>query len=120
MKIEKYFNPEDYLHPDDLGLFQRVTALAFRLSRVIGKTCIIEPKRRPLSDAADGLCYYDRACVAIKVRNKDRAGSGGRWWPRPLPWESIALTVAHEVAHLEHPNHGKEFRELEARLRGLI
>lgn len=111
---------ENYLHPDDSVLFERATVLTLRLAAAIGRTCVVEPKRRPLPDGADGVCYLDRSCVAIKIRNKDRAEDGGKWWARPLPWDSIAQTVAHEVAHLIHPNHGADFRTLEERLRKMI
>lgn len=105
------------IHPDDTGLFQRVERLAIRLASNIGQTCTVEPKRRPLADGATGLCYREDHRIAIVLRFKDRADDGGRWWTNPLPWGEIRDTVAHEVAHLIHPNHGPEFKSLEAQLK---
>ncbi len=108
------------LHPNDESLYRQASELANRLASHIGKTCILEPKRRPLPNGTDGLCYYWKETISIKFRNKDRTEDGGRWWPKPLELDYIAKVVAHEVAHLIHPNHGKEFKQLEQELIRLI
>lgn len=108
------------LHPDDEGLYQRAVELANRLAAHIGKTVIVEPKRRPLADGTDGLCYYWKGIISIKFRAKDRVEDGGKWWPNPLTWNRIAVVVAHEVAHLIHHNHGAEFKRLEQELIAMI
>lgn len=108
------------LHPDDNELFERAAALGHRLAANIGKTCVIEPKRRPFG--AGGLCYHSERPqrIAILIRQKEPMYAGGAWSHRPLGWSTIANTVAHEVAHLVHRGHGAEFKKLEAELIDMI
>jgi hypothetical protein len=101
------------LHPDDLPLWRLIERLAWAIADQEGLPLrAIEPKRRPLADGAVGLCYTWENRIAILVRYKDRAGDGGAWWKAPRPWDDVVLTVAHELAHLRHPNHGSEFKQL--------
>jgi hypothetical protein len=77
---------------------------------------MVEPKRRPLPFRAAGLCYSNERRIAIALRYRDEAEHGGGWWSIPLLKDKVLKTVAHEVAHLAHPNHSREFRELTAKL----
>jgi predicted metal-dependent hydrolase len=105
------------LHPDDFALYCEAVRLAKRLASSIGKEIkIFEAKRRPAPCSAIGLCYYKEKRIAITFRYRHYKQDGGRWWPQPLEKKTIMETVAHEVAHLVHPDHGKEFRELEKEL----
>jgi len=101
------------LHPDDLALWGRVYNLAWELNAMFGLDLkVVEPKRRP--NGAGGLCYPRERRISILLRHKAYAYDGGKWSKNPEPWKSIARTVAHEMAHLTHENHGKEFKALEA------
>lgn len=104
------------IHPDDIETFKKAEQLAFRLAKSIGKTCTIEPKKRPIYGNAFGLCYVDDRKISIVFRWKDRQSDGGQWWNKPLDWKTVRETIAHEIAHLIYGNHGKEFKLLEKKL----
>jgi len=104
------------LHPDDKEIFGKCVELAHRLAGYLNLTCTIEPKRRPNADGAFGLCYHEEKRISVVLRFKDSQRNGGRWWDTRLSDKDIFETVAHEVAHLVHPNHGANFKKLEAEL----
>lgn len=109
------------LHPDDKQTFETAKKVANFLARSEGLWVLVfEPKRRPLDGSAFGLCYTKEARISIAFRWMQRAGDGGNWYPKPLSQKTVMTTVAHEVAHLKHPNHGKQFRELEKKLIGKL
>ena len=100
------------MHPDDFEIFHEARKLAYRLADLIDeKLNTFEAKRRP-STGTLGLCYVDERRISILFRRK----SDGRWWKHPQTRKDVLETVAHEVAHLRHPNHNKEFRKLEKQL----
>ena len=107
-----------YLHPDDVGAYLKAKDLCYRLANYVGKRCVFEAKRRPLEETAYGQCWVDEVPprITIVFRFKQRKVDGGKWLSRPESYVSVAHTVAHEVAHLVHPNHSKEFRKLEKEL----
>jgi hypothetical protein len=105
-----------YLKTEDREFFGRIQSLAHRLATLCELTCMIEPKRRPLADGTMGLCNYEEKRISLKVRSKDRADDGGKWWPRRDGLGDILVTVAHEVAHLIHPNHSMDFKSEEYRM----
>ena len=110
-----------YLHPDDIELFKRARLVAYSLASICGADLReVEPKRRPLADGADGLCYVAEHKISIAFRYKHRASEGGCWYKHPIKWLCITQTVAHEIAHLIYPNHSKQFRKLEQYLMGLV
>jgi len=103
------------LHGKDLDLWLRTNALAWRLAKVFDLPLVcVEPKRRP--NGAGGLCYHDEGRISILLRRKARAYDGGAWSKVPRSWVNVKSTVAHELAHLIHPNHGKDFKALEAEI----
>ena len=109
--------PPLVLHPDDVALWKIIERLAWAIADQEGLPLrVVEPKRRPLSDGAAGLCYLHERRIAIRVRCKERTEDGGAWGKHPEPWDDIVFTVAHELAHLRHPNHGSDFKRLEGYL----
>jgi hypothetical protein len=109
------------LHPDDMQTFKLAKQVAHFLARSEGLLLLtVEPKRRPLEFGALGLCYHTQWRISIAFRWKHRAGNGGQWYKKPLPLKGVLETVAHEVAHLRYPNHGKQFKELENKLVGKL
>jgi len=113
------------LHPDDCEIFNRAETLAFWLADCIQEDLkVFEHKRRPHDGGALGICYVNEKRIAIVVRFKYGADmklwgepeKANKWHRHRLPDNEIFRTVAHEVAHLVHPNHSQEFKELEARL----
>jgi hypothetical protein len=105
------------LHPDDTQTLYRCQALAAHLCALIGvPDAVLEPKRRPLALSAVGLCYVQERRMSVTLRYRQHAEDGGRWWSKPLPWEEVRDTVAHECAHLRYRGHGAEFKALHARL----
>jgi hypothetical protein len=98
------------IHKADIDFYNQCKEYAFKLSDSIeGGLKAFEPKRRPSSCGADGLCYTDEKRISIVFRYKE----GGEWFNKPLLRSEVLRTVAHEVAHLIHANHSKEFRQLE-------
>jgi hypothetical protein len=109
------------LHPDDKPTYDLAKQVAHFLARSEGLWIMtFEPKRRPLDGSAFGLCYCKEARISIAFRWIQRAGDGGQWYKKPLPLKGVLETVAHEVAHLRYPNHGKQFKELEKKLVGKL
>ena len=105
------------LHPDDAPLWRSVERLAWAIADQEGLPLrAVEPKRRPLADGAMGLCYCHERRIAIRIRCKDRVEDGGKWWKQPDSWDDIVWTVAHELAHLRYPDHGRDFKALESYL----
>jgi len=109
-----------YLHPDDVEVMKEATVVALGLAKKIGEPVMVEPKRRPLADAALGLCNPEQKLISIVLRFRNRSEDGGGWWPKPLSKQEVFLTVAHEVAHLRFANHGPEFRDLERQLKDQV
>lgn len=109
------------IHPNDHALLHHAEVTAYRLAVACGANLVtVEPKRRPLSDGALGVCYCDEGRIGIVLRFKHRVSDGGAWYKRPLPLDMVMRTVAHEVAHLLYPQHGSEFKALELQLRSII
>ena len=105
------------IHGDDIDFYNQCKEYAFKLSDSIqGDLKDFEPKRRPSSGGAEGLCYTDEKRISIVFRFRDE----GKWFNRPLSKNEVLRTVAHEVAHLIHANHSKEFRALEKDLINVI
>jgi hypothetical protein len=100
------------LHPDDEAMFRRATEFGTRLAALIGETTVIEPKRRPLADGAEGVCYCEEKRIGLAFRFKGYADEGGAWARNPIPWSRIRETLAHEVAHLKHPDHSVRHKAL--------
>ena len=119
LSVQEYINL-NYLHPNDMPLFNEAKGLADHLACYIGKYInVFEPKRRPLSLTALGLCDHKKKIISIMFREKHRACDRGGWKNEDVYIQSkkqVFKTVAHEVAHLMHNNHSKEFRSLEKEL----
>ena len=100
------------LHSDDFALWGEVSRITREGARLFDLPLVcVEPKRRP--NGAHGLCYVDEGRIAILLRERMLMSNGGRWAAKPLPFDGIVATIAHELAHLKHANHGAEFRALE-------
>ena len=105
------------LHQNDIDLWKKTEALAWRLAAEFDLPLkVVEPKRRPIAGNAAGLCYCNEGRISIVLREKNRVCDGGAWWSKPCSWKQISETVAHELAHLLHQNHGAQFKELEAKI----
>lgn len=110
MKIDKL----ERLHVDDLQLFEQAAKLAFHIAESEGLVLnVVIPKYRLDRGSAVGLCDTETATISLMIRHKKLKADGGAWHENPLQWLDISHTVAHEIAHLKHPNHSKEFREYE-------
>lgn len=75
-----------------------------------------EHKRRPSPDGAIGLCDLRTNVISIVFRFRALQMDGGKWWKKRLSLRMILETIAHELAHLRHDNHGTEFKEFEREL----
>lgn len=104
-------------HPDDIGIYHEAEELAFRLADHIGKELRwFEHKRRPFYGSATGLCYVEEKRISVTIRYKHYKDEGGHWYKFRRTDKDIFEDTAHEVAHLMHKGHGKEFRKLEKEL----
>lgn len=102
------------LHPNDRELFEQATNLAYQAAKYLNvRLDAVEPKKRPFADVSTGRCYCNEYLIRITLRFKDRKSDGGKWWKNPLDTKEIMETVLHEVAHLKHTGHGKEFKKTE-------
>lgn len=107
-----------FLHPDDIELWERVEGVIWLIAdKMVLPLKDAEPKRRPLPDGCDGCCYCNLNRISIKIRNRDRMSEGGKWWLKPLSFGRIESVVCHELAHLHFPNHSRDFKEEELRIR---
>lgn len=106
------------LHPDDRANYCKVFRIAFFVAWKFKLPLRwVEPKRRPLSTCASGLCYVEEGRVSLVFRWKRRAEFGGTWWSEPREMEGVIGTLAHELAHLRERGHGPEFKALEQEIR---
>lgn len=93
---------------------------ASRITRFLKK----EAKETLEGLAREKAASINKPISAVTIRDtKSRWGSCGpdgrisfSWRLILAPWESMDYVVAHEVAHLVHMNHGKEFWALCAEL----
>ena len=105
------------IHSADIEFYNQCKEYAFKLSDSIqGGLKDFEPKRRPSPGGAEGLCYTDEKRISIVFRFKNAHYDGGKWFNKPLRRYEVLETVAHEVAHLIHNNHGPAFKRLEKEL----
>ena len=105
------------IHGDDVGRLARLQNLATAAAREFNlPDPVVEPKRRPFADGAEGVCYFREARIGIALRFKERASEGASWWATPIDFDRVRETLGHEVAHLRFPNHGAEFKALEKRV----
>lgn len=97
------------LHPDDVLLYNEVVTAAKRVAKEYNLPLKgIEPIADPKPENASGYCWRDgmiRVGLRIKV--------DGVWAEEPLPALDVWDTMAHELAHLKHFNHGTAFQEFE-------
>lgn len=108
------------LHPDDIKNYEFAKQVATYLARSEGlRMLAFEPKRRP-SYGTSGICYCEERRISIVFRWKQSARDGGAWLKRPIPFPEVLDTVAHEIAHLRYPNHGKDFQALYKKLLGKL
>ena len=98
-----------YLHKKDKEDFELVCKMAYRIANAFNLDLkVFEPKRRPHPYGAWGLCYVAEKRIGVVFRHKEK----GKWLDK-LSIEKVIETTCHELAHLRHPNHGKDFKELE-------
>lgn len=99
------------LHPDDEALFCAVEKACFIVaSQYHLPLKEVEPKRRPLAQAAIGLCYIEEGRISITFRYRQHKEDGGQWWNRPFPTHEVLNTAAHELAHLRYRGETKEHK----------
>ncbi len=101
------------IHDDDVATLDKLVSLGLRAATKFRlQLCTIEPKRRPSSNGAFGLCYIDEGRVSIVLRYRD----GGQWWKNSLTWREVENTLVHELAHFRYPNHSSNHQILTAKI----
>lgn len=106
------------LHPDDLLFFNEVAGAMRRVAKKYElPLCSIEPLTMPSIGMADrmGDCSPTGA-----IRLVMRCSVNGAWCDAPLSPQEVWNTAAHELAHLRHMNHGREFALFEEELREAV
>lgn len=92
---------------DALLLIAELERDAARIASVFGlRYRAIEPER-PQVKRRLGVCYRD-GTIRIRLAH---AMTG-----RPLKYSSLVDTLCHELAHLQHFNHGRRFQALYRRI----
>ena len=103
-----------YPHFKDRELFLKAAKLAEEVAFNEGLTLrTFMPKFRLNRFCATGICYTKDASIVVTIRHRTDQQDGGVWEKEPRPWKEIERTTLHEVAHLKHPNHSKEFKAYE-------
>jgi hypothetical protein len=106
------------LHPDDVLLFTEMVGIARRVAKSyelkLGNV-IATPDPR-YSKAALGTCSYS-GTIALTMRGMHEDGS---WDETPRGREEVLDTIAHELAHLAHMNHGTAFQEFEEEMQEAV
>jgi hypothetical protein len=100
-------------HPDDTRLWIRLAACAFEVARgrklELNHITLNSTGQRPASgDAAQhclGWCDTHAQEITLVLRFKGKDGG----WLGPRPEADVWKTLAHELAHLEVPNHSPRF-----------
>lgn len=110
----KHFLP---VHPDDVMLFAEMSRVIWSIAKeyklpVKSVEGYPNPEYRqsPLGD-----CSYDGV-----IRLVMRGMENGEWDPNPRREDDIWGTVAHELAHLRHFNHGLNFQEFEQEMKTAV
>jgi hypothetical protein len=101
------------LHPDDVLLFEEVAAAGRRVAKAYGlplKEIVPHPDPE-YATAHRGYCEVN-GTIAIAMRGKEN----GAWALDPRLPEDVWETLAHELAHLRHFDHGKAFQDFEDEL----
>lgn len=102
------------LHPDDVLFFHEVKATMFRVAAAYKLPLKqVRPQAMPEEGMADclGRCTADGRIEIVM-----RATVDGQWAASPRTPELVWRTAAHELAHLQHFNHGPAFWALAAEL----
>ncbi len=108
-------------HPDDHALYLLCELVARRVAEAYKLDLRgFEHKRRPSSDGALGLCDLRTNTISIVFRHRDLQCDGGKWHKRRLCFTEILNTIAHELAHLRYPDHGKKFKAFCTKLEGAV
>ena len=109
----------DACHADDIRfIVDRAFPFAVAGAKRFGLQLLeVEAKKRPSPCAAMGICYYNDRKISIVFRYRNAKRDGWKWWRSRLPEHEIFETIAHELAHLRHPNHGKDFKALESEIK---
>ena len=103
-----------YPHFKDRTLFLKAAKFASEVAFNEGlELRTFVPKFRLSRGCATGLCNYNEKKISIVIRHRTDKQDGGEWEKEPLPWDYIEYVTLHEVGHLKHPNHSKEFRQYE-------
>lgn len=104
-----------YLHEDDVEYFLSLIPIAMQAAKENGLELLeMEPKKRP--QTGYGLCYAEQKLISVAVRDKATQAFGGQWAKGRYRHEFVLETIAHEIAHLQHQNHSKEFKLLESQV----
>ncbi len=104
-------------HPDDAAFLEELTEVAFEVAGRLGLPLrVVEHKRRPHPGGRTGLCYWQEGRVSLVLRYRERS----EWWTRPCDPVDVWCMLAHELAHLADPNHGRKFKEWDRRCRDAV
>jgi hypothetical protein len=103
----------DHIHPNDVGFF---TEVATRIREVAQHYSLPLRRVRHMANpnfatSPQGRCHAD-GTIELTIRERER----GKWSEGTVSPERIWQVAAHELAHLRHMNHGKDFQEFESEM----
>lgn len=103
------------LHPDDIEYFEELKILTFLVANHFGLNLkSVEPSSKPHPRFLGWCSHTGNIKLAIRART-----TKGVWHQRYSD-ETIVHTIAHELAHLKHFDHGKDHDELTKKIKNFI
>jgi hypothetical protein len=107
------------IHPDDIVMFTLIHEAAWRVARAYNlplKEILGDENPDLTNNPATGQGCFGYCTADGRIRVALRGKEHGQWTAAPRLEDDIWRTVAHELAHLKHFNHGPAFQEFHAEL----
>lgn len=99
------------LLPEDRKALQKLRHIAHQVCNQHKlKLNLLGHRPKPSCTGIEGRCFYKEGVVTITIRKK----KNGQWNDKPLGTDRILSILAHELAHLKHPDHSNWFRYFES------